>query len=101
MWLLREGHAWLLGGCVVAWGVCMVAPEGACVVALGGHMWFLPGGMHGFCWGACMVFGRGWGACVAFARGRAWFLLGGHAWFLLGVCMVFLGGVHGFPWGRE
>ena len=76
-----RGHAWLLqgacvvaprGACVVALGegacmvaprgtcvvalggvlgcsqgVCIVAPGGACVVASGGHVWLLPGGMHG------------------------------------------------------
>ena len=79
------GHAWLLrgegacvvalggvhgcsGACVVAQGVCMVAPRGACMVAPGGacmvapegHVWLLPGGhcmvfpggaLHGFSWG--------------------------------------------------
>ena len=47
------------------------------MVALGGHVWLLPGGgmcgcseggMHGFSWG---------GACMVFARGRAWFFPGG------------------------
>ena len=80
------GHAWLLWGtCVVApggacmvalggggawllWGVCVVAP-GVCMVAPGGHVWLL-GGMHG---------------C---SRGSAWLLLGGHAWLLPGgACM--------------
>ena len=55
-WLLG-GHAWLLRG------VCVVAPGGACMVALGGCAWLLRG--------ACMV-----------ARGHAW-LLQGEA------CMVF------------
>ena len=27
------------GACVVVPGVCMVAPGGACMVALGGHAW--------------------------------------------------------------
>ena len=35
------GHVWLL------WGVCMVAPRGACIVAPGGHAWLLWGGMRG------------------------------------------------------
>ena len=38
MWLLR-GHAWLLWGawaCMVAQGMCMVAPGGACMFAPGG-----------------------------------------------------------------
>ena len=39
MWLLLGGHVWLLGG------ACVVAPGG------GGHAWFLPGGMRGFCRG--------------------------------------------------
>ena len=55
------------GGCVVAWGACMVAP--------GGHAWFLVGGMHVFFGGACMVFS------------------GGCAWFFSGeTCVVFSGG---------
>ena len=43
VWLLRGmhgcsgGHEWLL------WGACMVAPGGACVVALGGCAWLLEG----------------------------------------------------------
>ena len=37
---------------------------GVCVVFAGGHAWFLPGGVHGFCWGACVVFARG--ACVEY-----------------------------------
>ena len=54
------------GACVVAWGVCMVAPGG---------------GMHGCSGGACVV---------APGRGHAWLLWGGgHAWLLLG------GGMHG------
>ena len=59
------------GVCMVAWGgmcgcsggVCMVAWGEACMVALGGHMWLLQGGVHG-CSG-----GRGVHGC-----------LGGHAW---------------------
>ena len=55
----------------------MVAPGGACMVALGGCM-------HGFIWGACMVLFRG----------------GGHAWFYSGACMVlFGGGMRGFIQG--
>ena len=64
-------------------GAYMVAPRGACVVALGGHAWLLRGvGMRGCSGGACMVA----------PGGHAW-LLGGHAWFLLG-------GVCGFSGGR-
>ena len=34
---------------------CVVAPGGTCVVALGGHVWLLPGDMHGCSLGeACM-----------------------------------------------
>ena len=52
----RGGHVWLLPG------GCMVAPRGGmCGCSRGGV------GMHGFCWGACMVF----------AGGHVWFLPGG------------------------
>ena len=61
------GHAWLL------LGACVVAPRGACVVALGECMWFF------------------WGV---------WFFLGRRAWFFVGgMCGFFQGGVHGFFWG--
>ena len=71
-------------------GACMVAPRGGRGRA-GGHVWLLPGGgMHGFCWGACIVFA---GGCAWFLLGgHAWFLQGGHAWFLPGVCVVFARG---------
>ena len=46
----------------------------------GGHVWLVPGGVHG-CSG-----------------GHAW-LLGGHAWLLRGVCMVALGGMRGCSGG--
>ena len=63
-WLLLGGHAWLLlggmHGCSCggvhgcsqgvhgcSWGVCVVAPGGAYMVAPGGHAWLLLGGMHG------------------------------------------------------
>ena len=62
--MVVEGHAWLLGGAVVAGGVCAWL-WGACMVA-GEGVW-LPGGMHG-CRGACMV-----------AGGHAWLLGGGRA----------------------
>ena len=44
----------------------VVAPEGACMVALGGHAWLLWGG-------ACVV---ALGGCVV-ARGHEWLLSGG------------------------
>ena len=50
------------GGCVVALGVCMVAPGGTCMVALGGHVWLLRGG-----------------TCMVALGGHAWLLPGGHA----------------------
>ena len=51
-----------------------------------------PGGMHGFSWGACVVFPGG-GVCMVFAGGHVWFLPGGCAWFFPGgACMVFPGG---------
>ena len=41
-----------VGACVVALvGACVVAPGVACVVAPGGHAWLLPGGMRGCSWG--------------------------------------------------
>ena len=49
-------------------GACVVAPEGACLVALGGSM-------HGCSGGACMV-APGGGACMV--------ALGGHVWLLWG-----------------
>ena len=85
----------------------MVAPGGACMVALRG-------------WGACMVLFGGmlgfiWGVCMVLFGGHEWFYLGGHAWFYSGVCMVLFGGcawfysggmrgfirggMHGFIWG--
>ena len=70
------GHVWLL------WGACVVARgASACMVAPGGHAWLLKGGMCGCSGGACMV-ALG-GVCVV-ALGE------GHAWLLWG------GGVHGF-----
>ena len=68
---VHGGRAWLLrGGCVCgcSQGVaCMVAPGGACVVALGGRAWLLwgvcvvaPGGV------ACVVAPGGEGACVGY-----------------------------------
>ena len=43
------GSVWFLWGGMhgCSGGACMVAPRGACVVALGGA-WLLRGGMHGF-----------------------------------------------------
>ena len=67
----------------------MVAPEG--------HVWLLPGGMHGCSRGACMVAPRGhaWllpGACMVVLGGACMVAPGGHAWLLLG-------GMHGCPGG--
>ena len=73
--------------CVVALGgVCGCSGVGACMVALGGHAWLLPGGMHG-CSG-------GMHGCLG---GHAWLLpWGGHVWLLPGgACVVAQGGVHG------
>ena len=89
----------------------MVAPgEGACMVAPGGCVWLLLGGMHG-CLGGYMValggvvdpggihgFAVGRGCAWLLLGGHAWLLLGGHVWllggalFLLGACMVAPGG---------
>ena len=63
--------------------------RGACVVALGGHAWLLPGGwgmhgcsqggVHGCSWGGMR--GCSSGACMVAPRGHAWLLPGGgHAW---------------------
>ena len=94
-WLPGGGCAWLLWGCVVAWGACMVAGAhawllgGACMVA-GGHTW-LPGGVHG-CQGACVVAGGcawlvgamcGCGGAFMVARGKRG---------CRGACMVAAGG---------
>ena len=62
------------GACMVALGVCMVAPGEACVVALGGACMVLFGGVHGFIWGGC-----------------AWFYSGGVRGFIQG-CVVLYGG---------
>ena len=77
----------------------MVAPKGACVVALGGAwffrgMSFFLGGMHGFFQGVGGVHGFSRETCVVFSGGCAWFFTRGHGhvWF-------FLGGVHVFPGG--
>ena len=56
------GHEWLLRGrgtCMVAPGVCVVAPGGVCVVAPMGACVVAPGGARG---------------C---SRGHAWLLMGG------------------------
>ena len=101
--------------CVVApRGVCMVAPaggmrgcswRGACMFAPEGHVWLLPGGVHGCSPGACMVAPGGMHGC---SRGHVW-LLGvggmcgcsrGHVWLLPGACMgCSPGGMHGCSWG--
>ena len=66
------GHAWLLGGCMVAQGGCA---------------WFYSGGMRGFIWGGVHGFIRG--ACVVLL-GVCGFIQGAHAWFYSGgACMVF------------
>ena len=68
---------------MVAWGAGVVALGGmhgffwgACMVFSGGHAWFFPGGMHGFFPGVGMR-GFFWGACVVFSGGHAWFFLAG------------------------
>ena len=67
-----------------------VCPQGrACMVS--GR-----GGMHGCCWGACMV--AGGGVCMV-AGGHAWLLAGGvtvHACW--GRCVWLLGGVRRISW---
>ena len=84
--------------------------RGACVVAPGGHMWLLWGGMHGCSQGGCAwllpggmhgcsqgghawllpggMHGCSWGACVVALGGHAWLLPGGHVWLLPGGCVV-------------
>ena len=72
------------GACVVSpGGACVVSPGGGCVVALGGCMRGCSGGcmrgcsvggVHG-CSGG--VHGFWWGACVVFLGGHAWFFPGG------------------------
>ena len=112
-------HSVRSGGMHGCSGGCMVA-RGAYVVAPGGCMVALEGGMHGCPGGACMVAlgghvwllrGHAWllpgGACMVATRGHAW-LSGGHVWLLPGVCMVAPGGVwllrggmHGIWWETE
>ena len=99
-------------GC--CWGVAlggMVALEGVCMVAQGGHAWLLwegcmaaLGGVHGcsgghvwLLWGACMVApggvcGCSGGACMVAPRGHAWLLHGGMHGCSWGACVVALGG---------
>ena len=76
------GHVWLL------WGVCMVAPGGTCVVAMGGmcgcsgeHAWLLRG------------------ACMAAPGGMCGCSQGGHAWLLLGGMHGCSGGCTWLLWG--
>ena len=83
VWVTWYPTIWCCGG------VYMVAP--------GGHVWLLRGGMHGCSGGACMVALGGMRSC---SGGHAW-LLWGHAWLLQGVCMVALGGVHGCSGGMH
>ena len=86
------GHVWLL------WEACMVAPGGACVVALGGWGW--GGGVLGVR-GVCGCSWEGGWACVVrgCSGGHAWLLPEGggvcgcsgwvgHVWLLWGACMV-------------
>ena len=85
VWLLQEGHAWLLGGGVVARG-------GACMVALGGHAWLLWGVACMVARGACVV---AWGVCMVACGG--W-----HAWLLPGGARgCSRGDVHGIRWDTE
>ena len=42
-------------------GACMVAPRGACVIALGGCAWLLPGGACVVAPGGCVVFSMRYG----------------------------------------
>ena len=88
-----------LGGCMVARGgggmhgcsrgVCMVFSGGGHVWFFWGHAWFFLGDVHGFFWGACMVF----------SGGHAWFFPGGMHDFFWGACVVFSwGGVRSFSW---
>ena len=71
----------------------MVA-QGVCMVALGGHVWLLPGGsMHGFFGGRAWFFlgcaWYFWGVCMVFSRGRVWFFWGGmHGFFQGGMCRI-------------
>ena len=69
-----EGRAWLLQG------VCVVAPGRGCMVALGWHGLFPPGG---------------WGGVWLLQGDGGW----GHAWLLWGMCVVAPGSVCGFFWG--
>ena len=82
--MVARGVRGCSGGCMVAWG--------ACVVALGGHAWFFLRGVHGYFLGGHVCFFLG--GMHGFSGGCcAWFFLGGgmHGFFW-GVCMVFSGG---------
>ena len=57
-------------------GVCVVAPGG-------GHVWLLPGGVHGCSGGHAWLL---WGECVVAPGGCAWLLQG------RGACVVALEG---------
>ena len=108
------GHARLLGGMrgCSGGGVCVVA-RGACVVALGGHVWLLwGGGVCGCSRGACVVaLGGGMHGCsgggmCGCSRGGMRGCSGGHVWLLWGGmhgcsggCMVLLGGMRGCSGG--
>ena len=89
-----------------SWGKVIFSE--ACVnnsVHGGGRAW-LPGGMHGFIWGVCVVLFGGAcmvlfeGACVVLfgGGGHAWFYLGGHAWFYLVGGHVWFYSVGGHAW---
>ena len=66
----------------------MVAGGGVCVVALGGHVWLLLGGVRGCSGGVCVdapgvgIHGCSWGGMRGCSGGHAWLLPGGHAWLL-------------------
>ena len=91
------------------------------MVALGGHVQLLLGGMHGCSGGACMVAAGGdmrgcsgghvwlfrggmcgcsWGVCMVAPRGGVHGCSGGHAWLLQGACVVALGRVCGCSEGH-
>ena len=108
--LLAGGHVWLLWGvCMVARGgvrgcsrgACVVAPGGvvapgeACVVALGGHVWLLQGGVRGCSSGGMCGCSRG--GMHGCSRGHAWLLWGGMCGCSQGGMRgCSRGGLHGF-----
>ena len=62
-WVISLPPATKLGQGYIFTGVCDSVHRGACMVAGGGHVWLLVGGMHG-CSGPCMVAG-GPESCIA------------------------------------